>query len=91
MSLEASDTLHPSARDDLDVNEVPDGLVVYDEITGQVHHLNWIATAVFALCDGHLAVTDIARELQSLYGLPAPPMSETVEAIEMLQSRGLLD
>ena len=49
----------PVARDDLTVIELDGEAVVYDERTGNLHHLNQTATLIFSLCDG----TGTAREL----------------------------
>ena len=38
--------------DGLDVNEVPDGYVVYQTAADRVHYLNKTAAIVFELCDG---------------------------------------
>ena len=36
----------------LDVNEVPDGYVIYQTAADRVHYLNKTAAIVFELCDG---------------------------------------
>ena len=42
----------PLAVDGLDVNQVKDGLIVYDPARDRVHYLNNTAAAIFTLCDG---------------------------------------
>lgn len=42
----------PQKRDDLEVNESADGLIVYDGRRDRVHHLNGTASLVFELCTG---------------------------------------
>jgi len=44
-------TNQPSVIDGLDVNEVKDGLIVYDPSRDRVHYLNATAGVVFTLCD----------------------------------------
>ncbi len=66
----------------LEINEAPDGLVVYDTATNQVHYLNPSAAAVFVLATGQNTLEDIAAELQQVFDLPAPP-HDTVQACLM--------
>jgi PqqD family protein of HPr-rel-A system len=80
----------PQASADLEVNEAPDGLVIYDTQTGQVHYLNPSASAVFALCTGDRDAAAIAREMQSVFGLPEPPSAEVAECLEDLSQRRLV-
>ncbi len=42
----------PTQAPNLEINEVADGLVVFDPIAQQVHYLNSTASVVFELCDG---------------------------------------
>ncbi|MGH9028848.1 MAG: hypothetical protein ACRDV4_04455, partial [Acidimicrobiales bacterium] len=55
-------SIRPRARGDLDVNEVPDGLVIYDEKTDRVHYLNLTAALVFCLCTGENDEPTIAEQ-----------------------------
>ena len=47
--------------DGLDVNEVPDGYVIYQTDADRVHYLNKTAAIVFELCDGARGTDDIVR------------------------------
>lgn len=49
----------PTQRDDLEVNESADGLIVYDPQRDRVHHLNATASLVFELCTGANADTEV--------------------------------
>ena len=42
----------PTQAANLEINEVADGLVVFDPAVQQVHYLNNTASIVFELCDG---------------------------------------
>ncbi|HVA09926.1 MAG TPA: PqqD family peptide modification chaperone [Acidimicrobiales bacterium] len=81
---------NPLARPDLDVNEVADGLVVYDATTDRVHYLNQTASAVFALCTGESDEAAIAEEMGDLFGLPEVPTESTLECLRSFRAEGLL-
>ena len=51
----------PAQRDDLEVNESTDGLIVYDPEHDRVHHLNATASLVFELCTGASSEADLAQ------------------------------
>jgi hypothetical protein len=50
----------PAVVDGLEVNEVRDGLTVYDSATDRIHYLNATAAIVFAFCDGQRSASDMA-------------------------------
>jgi putative component of toxin-antitoxin plasmid stabilization module len=56
-------TSGPSARADLDVNEVPDGLIIYDGESDRVHYLNHTAALIFCLCTGENSEATIAEQV----------------------------
>ena len=47
----------------LDVNEVPDGYVIYQTAADRVHYLNKTAAIVFELCDGARGADDIVARV----------------------------
>lgn len=63
----------PRIAQGLELNEVEDGLIVYQESTERVHHLNPTAAIVFQLCDGSRDATEIASAVAELFGLEHPP------------------
>jgi len=73
----------PRTAQGLEFNEVEDGLIVYQESTERVHHLNPTAAIVFQLCDGTRDATEIAGVVAELFGLEHPP----VEAAESCIAR----
>jgi len=81
---------HPSIVDGLDVNEVEDGLIVYDERTDRVHYLNATAAIVFTLCDGERDRDAIARAVAAAYGVGEPLGAEVDECLDQLGREGLL-
>ena len=80
----------PSVIDGLDVNEVKDGLIVYEETSDRVHYLNGTASIVFTLCDGAHSVEEIATILATAYQLDAPPTTDVEQCLAGLEKEGLL-
>lgn len=81
---------HPETVDGLDVNEAEDGLVVYDQTTDTVHHLNKTAAVIFGLCDGSRDAAAIAAELAVLFDLDEPPLAETRTCLAELAEKRLI-
>jgi coenzyme PQQ synthesis protein D (PqqD) len=63
----------PRIAQGLELNEVEDGLIVYQESTERLHHLNPTAAIVFQLCDGSRDAAEIAIDVAELFGLEHPP------------------
>jgi hypothetical protein len=80
----------PAATEGLELNETDDGLVVYDEATDRVHHLNQTAAVVLSLCDGTRTEAEIAFTLGKLFGLPEVPEAQTQACILQLKGDGLV-
>jgi len=51
----------------LDVNEVPDGYIIYQMASDRVHYLNNTAAIVFELCDGHRDAEDIISRVKKMF------------------------
>jgi hypothetical protein len=81
---------NPEAIADIEVNEVPDGLVIYDIGNDRVHYLNPSAAAVFVLCTGTRDAAAIADELRSVFQLPDPPVAEVTTCLGDLSQQGLI-
>ena len=80
----------PRKSEGLDVNEVDDGLIVYDESTDRVHHLNPTAAVILELCDGTRTASDIAGAVAETFGLDEAPDAETTLCLEELVAQGLV-
>lgn len=78
------------AADGLEVNELPDGYVIYEQATDRVHYLNRTAVLVFELCNGSTRAADIPELLRTIYDLPAAPTAEVEQCIAQLLDEGLL-
>ena len=85
------DWTRPHTRvDGLEVNELPDGYVVYQQDVDRVHYLNRPAVLVFELCDGRTPAQEIPTLVRTLYGLDAAPHAEVEGCLERVLSEGLI-
>ena len=75
---------------DLEINQVPDGYVIYQPDRDRVHFLNSTAAAVLELCDCEHSVEEIAGIFQAAYELDAAPEAELKNSVESLIAEGLL-
>jgi hypothetical protein len=80
----------PSKVDGLDVNEVKDGLIVYESERDRVHYLNATASIVFELCDGTADSSGIADLIAKAYGLDEVPVADVEACLVQLREEGLL-
>jgi hypothetical protein len=80
----------PKIAEGLDVSETEDGLVVYQESTDRVHHLNPTAAVVFELCDGTRSADAIARVVAETFSLGDVPELETKACLEGLAREQLI-
>lgn len=55
--------------DGVDLNEVPDGYVIYDNDANKVHYLNTTAAIVYQLLDGNQTVDSIAELVKQAFGV----------------------
>lgn len=82
---------HPTTRPDLEVNEVDDGLVIYDLARDRVHYLNHTASLVFALCTGANGAPTIEEQVAMAFGLaPGEAVEAVADCLAQLQREGLL-
>ena len=72
----------------LEVTEVPDGFVIYDDDKQKVHHLNATAAIVFTVCDGKRTVDDIVALLKDAYDIGEVP--DLTPFFEDLEKAGLV-
>ena len=74
--------------EDLDVNEVPDGYIIYQTAADRVHYLNNTAAVVFELCDGARGAGDIVSRVSKMFD--GASESEIEACIESLLKEGLV-
>jgi hypothetical protein len=80
----------PKQVNELEINKVADGYVVYQPGRERVHYLNNTAAFVLELCDGQLAPDTIVQLLQEAFNLPKPPEAEVAECLKTLFQEGLV-
>jgi PqqD family protein of HPr-rel-A system len=79
------------AADALTVVEIDGESVVYDDATGNLHHLNPTATVVFSLCDGTATARELATEIAEAFEQPADEVERQIRRLlRELRSQGLL-
>jgi PqqD family protein of HPr-rel-A system len=78
-------------RDDLTVVELDGEAVIYDDRSGDLHHLNATATLVAHLCDGTATVKDLATDISHAFGVPENEIDRQVRVLlRRLRGAGLL-
>jgi hypothetical protein len=83
-----SDTL--AAVDGLHVDEVKDGLVVFDPTRDRVHYLNGTAAIVFTLCNGARDREGIADAVDTVLGPDAVSRNEVEACLQQLQHEAII-
>jgi hypothetical protein len=88
--------MKPLARkSDIFVENVPEGVVLYDKTNNKVHCLSKTAAAVWESCDGTRSVDDLARIVEAKFGAPRDrklvlqALAE-LEKAELLESGGFM-
>jgi Coenzyme PQQ synthesis protein D (PqqD) len=77
--------------DDLEVNEIPDGYVIYQSSQDRVHYLNKTAAIVFELCDGEHVTEEIVSCVAELLHRDASACDHEVrECVDQLSTEGLV-
>jgi coenzyme PQQ synthesis protein D (PqqD) len=74
----------------LDVNEVPDGYVIYQTAADRVHYLNKTAAIVFELCDGARSADDIVARVSKLFEVEGTADNEIEACVQSLLEEGLV-
>ena len=81
---------YPKKADDLEINTVEDGYVVYQRDRDKIHYLNHTAALVFEHCDGKTNAKEIPEIIKKLFGLPEPPENDVKECLESLYNEKIL-
>jgi PqqD family protein of HPr-rel-A system len=71
----------PRTRPDLTVVELDGEAVIYDEDTGNLHHLNPTATIVFGLCDGTSTMREMSVDIAEAFGVPVEEVEPQVRRL----------
>jgi PqqD family protein of HPr-rel-A system len=71
----------PKARADLAVEELDGEAVIFDEESGDLHHLNPTATIVLGLCDGTATMHSLSADLARAFGAPLEDVEPQVRTL----------
>jgi Coenzyme PQQ synthesis protein D (PqqD) len=74
----------------LEINQTPDGWVIYQQETDRVHFLNPTAVLVFELCNGRHTVVEIDKILSTAFALSAPMTDKVYLCVSSLVDQGLV-
>ena len=81
----------PTQVEDLEVNFVGDGYIVYHPARDRMHSLNHTAAVVLELCTGANDAIEICRGSCNMpSSLPEPPVEETRHCLAVLFDEGLI-
>jgi hypothetical protein len=74
----------------LDVNEVPDGYVIYQPQADRVHYLNKTAAIIFELCDGERDARNITECIGQIFAFERTNEGDIQACIQSLLKEGLV-
>jgi len=74
----------------LDVHEADDGLIIFHADTDRVHHLNFSAGVLFALCDQPRSRASLVESFQVLFGLEDSDTAAVQATLDQLLAEGVL-
>ncbi len=80
----------PKIADGIDINEVEDGYVIYQQEKDKVHYLNKTAVLVLESCTGENTIADIGTIIKNAYELPQVPEKEVTDCLDTLSQEGLI-
>jgi PqqD family protein of HPr-rel-A system len=86
------DPLRPRVRQDVTVTELDGEAVIYDERSGDLHHLNVPATLVLGMCDGHATVDEMSAAIADAFQRPTGEVTaQVMSLLEEFRGAGILD
>jgi Coenzyme PQQ synthesis protein D (PqqD) len=80
-TMTVPDGYRPAKVDDVLELDMGDGLILYNQDSSLVHHLNPSAALVWRLCDGEATTRQLAREIADEYGLQHPDVLRQVSSV----------
>jgi len=79
-----------SRASNLDVHEVPDGYIVYDNARDRVHYLNKTAAIIFEFCDNKLDMDEVVGRVAKAFDLGPSAHAEIRVGLDLLLREGLV-
>lgn len=76
--------------DGLEVHEVPDGYIVYQNAKDNVCYLNKTAAIVFEFCGGMFDCEEVVRRIAQIYDLDVASHAEIEGCVQSLIKEGLI-
>jgi hypothetical protein len=80
----------PKLVEDVEVNEVADGYIVYQPERDRVHYLNHTAVLVLELCTGDVGVGEMPTLIQEAYEMGDTPTAAVKECLDKLFDEGII-
>jgi len=80
----------PRIADNIEINPVEDGYVIYQANQDRVHYLNKSAVLVLESCTGNNTPEKIEQILQEVFDLPEAPKKAVAECLDRLYKEGLV-
>jgi hypothetical protein len=74
----------------LDVHQVPDGYIVYQNESDRVHYLNKTAAIIFEFCDGTHDANDVISRVAKAFELGPSAHDEIRAGLDSLSREGLV-
>jgi hypothetical protein len=76
--------------ENLEVHEVPDGYIVYQNARDRVHYLNKTAAIIFEMCDGQRGQDDVIARTARAFELDDRPHEDIQSCLDSLIKEGLV-
>lgn len=80
----------PKLAEDLEINQVEDGYIIYQADRDRVHYLNKTAVLILEACTGKNSVETILRMVQDAFDLGDTHKKEVEDCLVNLASEGLI-
>lgn len=82
--------IYPKLLENIDINQVEDGYVLYQADEDRVHYLNHTAVLVLESCTGGNTPEDIVKIVQDTFQLADSPEQEVKKCLETMVKEGLI-
>jgi len=83
-------TEFPKLADNLEINRVEDGYIVYQNEKDRVHYLNNTAVVIMECCTGKNSIDKIGDIVAEAFDLPDVPKKEVQACLTNLFKEGLI-
>jgi len=79
-------------RSGLTTVELDGEAVIYDDSSGELHHLNPTATIVFGLLDGTATIRELSSDIAEAFGMPPEEIEPQLRSLlRRFRKAGLLE